>query len=127
MKYWSQPVSSLLGNHEQDDVIPASPGVITYHSQKTKVPKQTKVYRPLDLDINFIGAEIKTVFSWDLNFTGWESTIITCRLNSDITARHELLFLLAGRGVKNFRSLCWGDRNRFISLIYCFDFFRNQL
>ena len=28
-----------LSNHEQDDVIPVSPGVITYHSQKIKVPK----------------------------------------------------------------------------------------
>ena len=75
-----------LNNHEQDDVIPASPGVITYRSQKTKVPKQTKLYPPLDLNTNFIRGETKIALSlgFGLNFPGWETTIITCRLNSDI-------------------------------------------
>ena len=66
MKYWSQPASSSLSNYEQDDVIPASPEVTTNHSQKTKVPKQTKLYPPLDLKKNFIRGEIKVVFSWGL-------------------------------------------------------------
>ena len=66
MKYWSQPASSFLSNHEQDDVIPAIPGVITYRSQKTKVPKQTKPLYPLDLNTKFIRGEIKTAFCWDL-------------------------------------------------------------
>ena len=66
MKYWSQPASSSLSNYEQDDVIPASPGVTTYHYQKTKVPKQTKLYPPLNLKKHFIRGEIKLVFSWGL-------------------------------------------------------------
>ena len=49
-----------LTNHEHDDVIPASPGVKTYRSQKTKVPKRTKFYPPFDR------GEIKIVFSWGL-------------------------------------------------------------
>ena len=67
MKYWSQPASSFLSNHEQDDVIPAIPGVITYRSQKTKVPKQIKLYPPLGLNTNFMRGEIKIVLSWNLN------------------------------------------------------------
>ena len=66
MKYSSQPACSSLSNYEQDDVIPASPGVTTYRSQKTKVPKQTKLYPQLDLKKNFIRGEIKVVFSWGL-------------------------------------------------------------
>ena len=69
MKYSSQPACSSLSNYEQDDVIPASPGVTTYRSQKTKVPKQTKLYPQLDLKKNFIRGEIKAPgvcyqFSW---------------------------------------------------------------
>ena len=60
MKYWSQPASLFLSNHEQDDVIPASPGVITYRCLKTKVRKQTKLYPPLER------GEKNIVFSWDL-------------------------------------------------------------
>ena len=55
-----------LSNHEPDDVISASTRVITYCSQKTKVPKETKFYPPLDLSTNFIRGEIKIVFFWDL-------------------------------------------------------------
>ena len=66
MKYWSQPGCSFLINHEQDDVIPVSPGVITYRSQKTEVPKQTQFYPPFDLNTNFIRGDIKIVFSGDL-------------------------------------------------------------
>ena len=67
-------------------MITASPGVITHRSQKTKVPKQTKLYPPLDLNTNFIRGETKIALSlgFGLNFPGWETTIITCRLNSDI-------------------------------------------
>ena len=68
-------------------MIPASPKVITYRSQKTKVPEQIKLYPPLDLNTKFIKGEIKNCFllGFDPNFPGWETTIITSRLNSDVT------------------------------------------
>ena len=89
MKYWSQPASSSLSNYEQDDVIPASPGVTTYHYQKTKVPKQTKLYPPLNLKKTFHKRRDKTCFllGFDISFPGWECTVITCTLNLDISAR----------------------------------------
>ena len=89
MKYWSQPASSSLSNYEQDDVIPASPGVTTYHSQKTKVPKQNKTLSSIGSEKKLHKRRDKSCFllGFDISFPGWECTIITCRLNLDITAR----------------------------------------
>ena len=53
-----------LSNHKPGHVIPASSEVITYHSLKTKVPKQTKLYPPLDLNINVITGGIKVFSPW---------------------------------------------------------------
>ena len=47
-------------------MIPASPGAITCRPQKTEVPKQTELYRLLDLNTNFIRGDKQIIFSWDL-------------------------------------------------------------
>ena len=47
-------------------MIPVSPEAITYRPQKTEVPKQTELYRLLDLNTNFIRGDKQIVFSWDL-------------------------------------------------------------
>ena len=62
-------------------MIPVSTGVITYLSQKNKVPKINKT-------LSFIGkTRNKNCFllGFDLSFPGWESTVITCRLWTDLT------------------------------------------
>ena len=87
-------------NREQNDVIPASPGVITYHSQKAKVPNQVLqlsengMLLPQNETLSSIGFEHKVhkrrdkncfLLEFDLRSPGREPAVKTFRLHSNIT------------------------------------------